>query len=521
MQWESEIAKQLADPTSRVLCLDPTGGRTVALPEPLARFADQIHAPSGVLDVFPPAVRGQVVKAFGLCRIRGTASIYTPVRSGEHRQFDFFNEVEDLGCYIVTMGPPAPVDLDPATSNNDAEELPVRAASWHLDVAGNIVDAHVDLVRMLGWERDELIGRSSLDFTHPDDHEKGILGWIELLEHGLGARSRMRQRFLTKGGSWRWLEDTTTNLLDDPSVGAVTCDLIDISDEMAALEEAERRDALLTRLTEALPTGVLHISPERLPIFWNQRWMELLSGASPSVEGLLEQLAERDQVAQAIDRSFSAGADADIDVTVLGNTKVQFGRLHLRALQRSDGPAEVLITIEDTTSSRQHQQDLHELAHRDSLTGLLGNLGARALIDDQLLEVSDGALLFVDLDSFKPINDTHGHATGDAVLRAVGEAITDAVRQKDTVARIGGDEFIVAIPGPCSPDQVQDVVDRIHSALRSAEISVDRPVKITASVGVAGVRPGDNFDSLLQRADQAMYEVKRAKKPLGTPMSWR
>ncbi len=498
------------DPSALVLCVDATGGRTVSLPSELGTFSDRVAKTSGPLDLFAPEARSEIVKSFGLAKVRGTASTQAAVRSGEQHQFDFYNEVESLGCYVVTMGPPTGMQTKTIGSEDD---LPVRAASWDLDMAGNIVDVHQDFGRMLGWDPAEIIGRSSLDLIHPDDHEKGIIGWIELLEQGLGSRSRMRQRFLQKGGGWRWLEDTSTNLLDDPERAVVSTELIDVSDEMAALEEAERREALLTRLTDALPTGVLHISPQRLPVFWNQRWTELMGNASPSINGLLEQLAERDMVSSAIERSFDEGADADIDVTILGSADVHYGRLHLRALEHNDGSAEVLVTLEDTTSARERQQDLHDLAHRDALTGLLGNLGSRSLVEDQLLDGA-GSLLFVDLDFFKLINDTHGHAAGDAVLQAVGRGITEAVRRQDAVARIGGDEFIVAIQDVNSPEEISELVERIHTALLQAESSIDYPVEIRASIGVAEVKLGDSFDSLLRRADQAMYEVKRAKQQL-------
>lgn len=508
VKWLQDIEKRMADPSALVLCVDPTGGRTVPMPEELRPFSSREITTAGPLDLFAPEARSEIVKSYGLAKLRGTASTQATIRSGEHHQFDFYNEVDALGCYVITMGPPTGMQNKTADSGDD---LPARAASWDLDMAGNIVEVHPDFRRMLGWEPAEIIGRSSLDLIHPDDHEKGIIGWIELLEKGLGSRSRMRQRFLQKDGDWRWLEDTSTNLLDDPDRGVVSTELIDIADEMAALEEAERREALLTRLTDALPTGVLHISPQRLPVFWNQRWTELLGNGSPSINGLLEQLAESEQVSAAIQRSFDHGADADIDVTILDSEDIHYGRLHLRALEHNDGSSEVLITLEDTTAARERQQDLHDLAHRDALTGLLGNLGSRSLVEDQLLR-SAGSLLFVDLDSFKLINDTHGHATGDAVLQAVGRGITEAVRRQDAVARIGGDEFIVAIQDMGSSEPIHEIVDRIHAALRQAESSINHPVEIRASIGVAEVQPGDGFDSLLRRADQAMYEVKRAKQ---------
>jgi len=492
------------------MCLDPTGGKIIPPPKALGVTADRRHEASGPLDIFAPEVRGEIVKAFGLAKLRGTSSTQVPIRSGEDRQFDFYNEVDTLGCYVVTMGPPTGLERKAGTS---PDELRVRATSYHLDMAGNVIDVHPDIERMLGWEPAEMLGRSSLDFIHSDDHEKGIIGWIQLLDQGLGARCRMRQRFATKDGEWRWLEDTTTNHLDDPERGYITSDLIDISDEMAALDEAERRGAVRTRRTRAVPTGVLHLNTARLPIFWNQRWMELLGDASPSIEGLLAQLEESGEVAEAIECSFAKAADADIDVTLVGGDSIRYGRLHLRSLEHADGKAEVLVTLEDATAAREYQQDLHDLAHQDSLTGLLSRLGVRPVVEDLLTQTTGlHALLFVDLDTFKPINDTHGHATGDAVLQAVGREIRRAVRDQDAVARIGGDEFVVAVRDAGSTAELQAIATRIHAGLRTAEKTIDQPVKIRASIGTAEVLPADTFDSLLRRADQAMYTVKRAKQ---------
>lgn len=516
MRWEAEIETRLADPTARVLCLDPTGGKVVELHGALSAFAEQAHQTSGPLDLFASHTRAEIVKTFGLAKLRGTSSTEVPIRNGEHRQFDMYNEVDTIGCYVVIMGPPTGMWT---SQTAEIAELRVRTTTYSLDIAGNIVAAHPDIERMLGWGAAEMIGRSSLDFVHPDDHEKGIVGWIELLDKGRGARCRMRQRFLTKDGTWRWLEDTSTNYLDDPEKGVISSELIDISDEMAALEEAERRDALLTRLTEALPAGVLHIGVHRLPIFWNQRWMELLGQASPSIEGLLQQLHESDEVAEAIDRAILDGADADIDVTLTNGKNLRYGRLQLRPLEHANGSAEVLFTMEDTTTARKYQQDLHDLAHQDSLTGLLSRLGLRVVVEE-MLESTTGtrALLFVDLDAFKPINDNYGHAAGDAVLRAVGRSITSAVRERDEVARIGGDEFIVAVRDAASSHELTEIVARIHAALRDAEVATPQPVTISASIGTAEVLPTDTFDSLLRRADQAMYKIKRAKQAIRSPL---
>jgi len=119
------------------------------------------------------------------------------------------------------------------------------------------------------------------------------------------------------------------------------------------------------------------------------------------------------------------------------------------------------------------------------------------------------ALLFVDLDRFKAVNDTHGHKVGDELLRAVAERLIDTVRHEDTVARIGGDEFGILVQGAASRDDVEVVAQKIVSALGRPFAVRDLTLFVGASVGVT-IFPdgGDTYDSVVSRADSAMYQAK-------------
>jgi diguanylate cyclase (GGDEF)-like protein len=154
----------------------------------------------------------------------------------------------------------------------------------------------------------------------------------------------------------------------------------------------------------------------------------------------------------------------------------------------------------------------HEALH-DGLTGLAN----RALFTDRLHEVLDEqrdagrliSVMFVDLDDFKTVNDTHGHQTGDAVLRLVAEAIRHAVRQADVVGRMGGDEFAVLMP-ETEPALATAAADRLAAGLRSV---LNGSPAVTASIGVvAPITQGSDTDAILRRADQAMYEAKKTGK---------
>ena len=169
--------------------------------------------------------------------------------------------------------------------------------------------------------------------------------------------------------------------------------------------------------------------------------------------------------------------------------------------------------------------DLHEqrrrldrLAHHDTLTGL-PNRGAfydrarEAL--DRAQPSSSTAVLLLDLDGFKQVNDTLGHAAGDALLIGVAERLTAALREGDTVARLGGDEFAVVVPGVAGPDAAGAVGHRILEQLAEPISIAGRQVQACGSVGVTvAAGPGHDLDYLLHEADLALYAAKAAGKGL-------
>ncbi len=176
--------------------------------------------------------------------------------------------------------------------------------------------------------------------------------------------------------------------------------------------------------------------------------------------------------------------------------------------------ASVLGLVALLGHERTERLGFEALALRDALTGLAN----RALFDELLdaatrrLERSGdvGALLFIDLDNFKGVNDVHGHLAGDAVLKATAARIRSVVRDADTVARFGGDEFAVLLADPTSRDAAARVAGAIRHAM-SEPISVEENtrVSVTASVGIAVLGTETAPSDAVARADEAMYEAKQ------------
>ncbi|MBV9777632.1 MAG: EAL domain-containing protein [Acetobacteraceae bacterium] len=171
-----------------------------------------------------------------------------------------------------------------------------------------------------------------------------------------------------------------------------------------------------------------------------------------------------------------------------------------------------VFTLEDVTERRQAEARIAHMAHHDALTGLPNRVLFRARLEDALARTRRGeafALLCLDLDRFKSVNDTLGHAVGDALLRAVTARLRAALRGTDVLARLGGDEFAVLLPAMREPSEAADLARRLVEAL-SAPCEVEgHQVLAGASVGIAVARrDGSCPDTLLKNADLALYRAK-------------
>jgi diguanylate cyclase (GGDEF)-like protein/PAS domain S-box-containing protein len=211
------------------------------------------------------------------------------------------------------------------------------------------------------------------------------------------------------------------------------------------------------------------------------------------------------------------GPQAGLDFRALGRRRsAVMVEMHCRDLRADATVAGLVVTLRDVTERRQLERELTHQAFHDSLTGLanrvlyadrLGHALARAGRDGSVVGV-----LFIDLDDFKIVNDTLGHAVGDQLLVAVAERISGALRADDTAARLGGDEFAALIENVQHPDAVEETAERILQAL-SAPFMIDgEALHAVASIGITTTPEADNADELLRQADLALYVAKGAGK---------
>src|SRR5579872_76967 len=172
----------------------------------------------------------------------------------------------------------------------------------------------------------------------------------------------------------------------------------------------------------------------------------------------------------------------------------------------------IINVVDDVTDRRRANEKIAHLAHYDALTDLPNRVLFRDKIDRELARARRGeqfALLYIDIDEFKGINDSLGHHVGDELLKSVAARLKECVRETDAVARLGGDEFAVVQTGVVNLSDVVEFVTRLHEAIREPFFCLGHQLSTDASIGIAiAPRDGSDIDELIKNADLAMYGAK-------------
>jgi diguanylate cyclase (GGDEF)-like protein len=176
--------------------------------------------------------------------------------------------------------------------------------------------------------------------------------------------------------------------------------------------------------------------------------------------------------------------------------------------------AALLAALVLVWSRSERMQDLEQQASHDPLTGLKNRRrfgeDLRTELARSRREQTTGAVLMLDLDNFKQVNDTLGHPVGDQTIADIAGVLDKRLRATDVVARLGGDEFAIVLPR-CDLDEAEEVAEAVAAAIRLQAPAGEAAPPITASIGIATFGPGtEGYDSVLSAADNAMYEAKRA-----------
>ncbi len=367
--------------------------------------------------------------------------------------------------------------------------------------------------RVLGYPPESLVGTDILPLTHPDDLP-ALLATVGPVMERPGATGSVDYRVRAADGAWHCFETIATNLLEEPGIAGIVVSLRDVTEQRRAkktLRESEQRyrdlfehaaDAIVTTDMSGNLTSV-NTAGERMFGYSRQELVAM---------NMFELVAPEDlEYAQQV--FARQGESAELH-TLAKDGSHRFVEATARFLVDADGePTGLEAIIRDRTEHQLLEDQLTYQAFHDALTELPNRLLFVDRLEQALARASRDhsrpVVMMLDLDGFKTVNDTHGHKTGDELLRALARILQAALRPSDTVARFGGDEFAILAEGIDTHDALEALVERIMDALDTPIPLPHGSQRVSGSLGIATATPESTVDQLLHDADTAMYQAKQ------------
>jgi diguanylate cyclase (GGDEF)-like protein/PAS domain S-box-containing protein len=381
------------------------------------------------------------------------------------------------------------------------------------------------LIRLLGHDPDLVEQRPLADIVDRPDRA-ALTDAFERARQGASAANpvtvalRLRRH---AGDETVPFELTIVNLIDDPTVGGFIITAHDITARSVAELGLRNALSLLMATLDATADGILVVDTRGHITSFNHRFTELwrfpdelleTEEHTVSMAFVLDQVAKPESFLANLEEVY-AQPDTESHDTLL----FKDGRVFERhsTPQRVDGDVVGRVwSFRDVTDRKRLEDELSYQAFHDSLTGLAN----KALFQDRLQHAvariertgAHLAVLFLDVDNFKTINDSLGHSVGDEMLGRVAETLVSCLRKIDTAARLGGDEFAVLVEDIENQDDVIGLAERILNAIRQPAFVGNKEVSSTASIGITFDMPGVTSEQLLRNADLAMYTAKERGK---------
>ena len=388
---------------------------------------------------------------------------------------------------------------------------------------GQFVRVNQRYADILGYSPQELVGMTFQSLTHPDDLAAD-LAQVRRLQSGDVPEYRLEKRYIHKDGHEVWGDLTVSSMWASGSAPGYHIAVVqDITARKRMEENLRANEQRLRSILERLPMGLCLVQDDGLISFRNARYVQICGYTQEEVpdtntwwQRAYPDATEREAIRQRL-----------LDTSHQG--VIPLAEYTIRCADGKYKPVEIsgifveggrLITMQDLSERKAAEEEINQLAYYDPLT----RLPNRRLLMDRLQQAlatsarhhRSGALLMLDLDNFKTVNETRGHDRGDALLLQVAHRLRSCVHEDDTVARQGGDEFVVVLEDlGDSPEEAaaraEDVGQRILGVLREPYQIDGDAHHSSLSMGVtiySGTR--ETVDELLKRADLALYQAKNA-----------
>ena len=381
--------------------------------------------------------------------------------------------------------------------------------------------------RSLGLKAEERIGVSVFELIHPDDLKLSIDTFNTLTGDINAPDPHFEIRLRHRNGSWHTFELVGSKMIHENVVEYVILNLRDITERKqaesqreAALEALRQSEEKYRSILETIQEGYFEVDFAGNFTFFNDSLCRNLGYSKEELMGMNNrQYTDKEhskKLFQTFNKVYNTGEPTerfDWQIIRKDGTK-RYVESSVSLQKDSSGkPTGFRGIVRDVTERKQIEQQLNHIATHDTLTGLPNRMLFIDRLEVALAQSKRNrhklAVMMLDLDHFKDINDTLGHMAGDQLLKEVGYRLSGLLRQNDTIARLGGDEFVVLLLDLERMEDVLRVAEIILKAFKQPFVCGNHKLTSSTSIGIA-VYPddGNDIDSLLKKSDVAMYSVK-------------
>lgn len=387
------------------------------------------------------------------------------------------------------------------------------------DMDGMLISVNPAATRALGYSVGELLGSSLRDLI-PEDRQGNFPGYLQRLQDHGSDRGLLVLRH--KDGKLRTWQYNNRVFEDGEGHTSVMCSAQDITDLRAAEDAARHSEQRIRMITDALPLRVAYVDADLRFEFVNGLYERLYGRHRDHIVGKrLNEILDVETLNARmpyLQRALN-GHPQHFETEREDSRQRRCDEITFLPDFAADGKTVlgIYVMAQDITHQKQEEQRLVDLAQIDSLTGLLNRSGVMNRLSRALERSRDQkstlALMYMDLDGFKQVNDQHGHGVGDWVLQTVARRLQGNARGSDALGRLGGDEFVLIMEGVPTREPAlltaQRIVDSMAETFLVPGNNAVPPIQIGVSMGIA-IHAGtsENAANLLNRADQALYEAK-------------
>lgn len=378
-----------------------------------------------------------------------------------------------------------------------------------LDFEGEIQYASPSVQHVLGYEPEELVGRDAFEMIHPEDQDRIAAEMAQAVDQK-GGGSSIQYRFQHADGSWVWVE-STGRVSGHPELGPIVA-----TRDISQRRLAQQKYQAMYR-TNPAAVGLATLEGEFVEI--NRAFSELFGYSATEVVGqttgglgIWAHPKQRQDVMRRLQRE---GTVKNEELQLRGKQDEIIDVLFAASRLELRGKPHILAVAHDIRERKKAEYELEHQALHDSLTDLPNRslfhnrlehaMGRRQRLDTEV------AVIILDLDEFKAVNDGLGHPVGDQALCLVADRMRGAIRQEDTIARVGGDEFAVLLEDMEGAGDIEPAAERLQEAFEAPFRVAGTRFSLSVSMGAAHTGTGvEDPQELIRLADAAMYQSKQS-----------